>query len=538
MPKRLPKQRIVDLRVARPPTLNEGFAPVAKPREARAPTVSHEPPSTASSSRSDIPSSIKPYARGNKRQALDIASDNGLFEQALSQLREGVTAASNKDVREQKARTWQEIAEARGFRDAFCLTPDLIEQVVACLKASNYRSVPAYISIAKQEFVRRHLNDRPFPEAIALAIKEVSRSAKRGMGPAKHAAELPFKRLAELESFEFKPKPEDPAHPLPTIVLASWYLMREIEAADLTISHVSFRHENGSPFVDVYLRVQKNDPQGSGCTRTHTCTCSLLPSCLCPYHVALKQRDEALRLSNGNEAAPFFPAAQGGTFSKKGFIDQVLVMCKALNLSTHAKNGAPLRTGHVARATGAVFLAECGVELWRIQLLGRWGSEAVKLYIRDAPVKAMGTIAVEALAHRDIRELVNDLGVVKDAVQRDRAGPAVIPKISPTELRESVVRHAEPRLPQSGDDLVVNLKAKGGPKLHAVNASTSGRSLCGWRFELAHPQTFRRTNDADEGNLCLECFCLRSKQGRHTNSDTSSESAASEDVDACSSSSS
>ena len=63
-----------------------------------------------------------------------------------------------------------------------------------------------------------------------------------------------------------------------------------------------------------------------------------------------------------------------------------------LGLSLKAHNGARKYTGHCLRVTGAVYLARAGVDIWRIMALGRWGSDAIKLYIRNAHVASLGTI--------------------------------------------------------------------------------------------------------------------------------------------------
>ena len=459
--------------------------------------------------------------------ALNIAQDPELFKEAMDSLVKDVNAASNSGTREQKIATWSQVARARGFTDPFLLSPQLISEVAACLKAAGYRSVPAYLSLAKQEFARKHLQGSALPDGILLAIREASRSARRGLGPSKHTGELPFLRLSELESFAFDPRPEEPAQPLATMVMACWFLMREIEVADLQIRHVSFRCEAGTLYVDVYLRVQKTDPQGSGCTRTHTCTCSTLPACLCPYHVGKAQQEIASTANGGRTDAPFFPAANNNMFTKKGFVSMVQVICKALGVPTHAPNGASLVTGHVPRATGAIFFAENGVEVWRIQLLGRWGSGAIKLYIKDAPVKAMSKIVLEALANQDLHEVSADLASLEGALDRASKPGSLLPRPSLAELKEAGLTVAGPRLPSDGDDLVLNLKAKPAPKLHAVNIHQTDRTICGWRFGLVHPQTIKRVTSADDGNLCVDCFRLRQRRTSEPSPESSASSGSS-----------
>ena len=54
-------------------------------------------------------------------------------------------------------------------------------------------------------------------------------------------------------------------------------------------------------------------------------------------------------------------------------------------------------SGHTLRVTGAQGLAMAGLELWAIQLLGRWGSQSVTRYVRDAHLE---TVSKDASAKR------------------------------------------------------------------------------------------------------------------------------------------
>ena len=51
---------------------------------------------------------------------------------------------------------------------------------------------------------------------------------------------------------------------------------------------------------------------------------------------------------------------------------------------TTSPDGSRAITGHSLRVGGAQGLARRGVELWSIQLLGRWGGDTVKRYLADA----------------------------------------------------------------------------------------------------------------------------------------------------------
>ena len=47
-------------------------------------------------------------------------------------------------------------------------------------------------------------------------------------------------------------------------------------------------------------------------------------------------------------------------------------------------------------------LAASQIEVWRIQLVGRWGSQVFLQYIRDAPLKQLDKLALETSVHLSI----------------------------------------------------------------------------------------------------------------------------------------
>ena len=49
--------------------------------------------------------------------------------------------------------------------------------------------------------------------------------------------------------------------------------------------------------------------------------------------------------------------------------------------------------GHALRVTGAQFRARHGVDTYLIQLIGRWGSNAILLYIQQAPLALQHKLA-------------------------------------------------------------------------------------------------------------------------------------------------
>jgi hypothetical protein len=98
-------------------------------------------------------------------------------------------------------------------------------------------------------------------------------------------------------------------------------------------------------------------------------------------------------------------------------------------------------TGHAGRVYGAIRMALAGLEIWRIQVFGRWGSSAVLGYIQDAPVR-VGARLAEATA----RGL--NLAQVRDqAVGQLPTGDA----IPEWKLKEAVTSILEGALRESAD---------------------------------------------------------------------------------------
>ena len=101
---------------------------------------------------------------------------------------------------------------------------------------------------------------------------------------------------------------------------------------------------------------------------------------------------------------PLFLTLDGGVPSKQGWADTFQALAARLGLATHHPNGARAYTGHSARVTGARHLASTQVDLWRVQLFGRWGLEVFVHYIQEAPLAQLDSLALEASAKMSIQE--------------------------------------------------------------------------------------------------------------------------------------
>ena len=148
---------------------------------------------------------------------------------------------------------------------------------------ANYRSIESYLGVARQEMVLAH---GTLPEAMSIHFKRIARAAARGRGPAKQASEIPFLKLADLPCTQEPISAHGPCWPQRFAVVSSWWMLREIEASNLTLSCVNFVSDSE---VTILLPASKTDTIGHGTSRSLCCTCSSTLATLCPFHVVKSQ---------------------------------------------------------------------------------------------------------------------------------------------------------------------------------------------------------------------------------------------------------
>eukprot|EP00439_Symbiodinium_sp_Y106_P037955 s1534_g4.t1 len=245
-----------------------------------------------------------------------------------------------------------------------------------------------YLDLAKQEHIQR---GHPWTEQLALAYRVCSRSCLRALGPPKQASALPLDKLPGIDPSNCR-VPGGPADPVRATTAASWWLPREIEASHAKIKHIT--NDTNTRTVSWLLPSSKTDVTALGATRKHSCACSVLPVELCPYHTVLQL------VGNRGPEEPVFIDSHGNAPTKAGWADTFQAIARLLGIPICSSNGARCFTGHSARASGAQFLASRGVELWRIQIFGRWDSDVILRYIREAPLCQLNALAIEA-GHND-----------------------------------------------------------------------------------------------------------------------------------------
>ena len=546
------------------PPLNIGFAgrppspflavsqqpnPVPPPRDLRGPSSSS---SSLAPPRSDG-QEILPYQRGSKRLAIDIASNAEALVLAKEELKNRIFAKSNVGAVAAKKETWADVARAAGFTEPFTPDPDLLYTVCAALWKAHYRSLDSYIAVAKQEMIMLHGN---LSDTFLLHIKRVNRAAARGKGPAKQACELPFGRFLEFADRAAPLSPGGPAYPGRVAVIASWWMLREIELMNVSLDCVTLQDEEAK----LLLPVSKTDYTGKGTSRSLCCTCSSTAFGLCPFHTLQEQHRWASSLASASPSSPLCPDLDGAVPTKKHVVETILAMAQWFNLELHTRSGAPRFTGHTFRVSGAMWLAASGIDLWRIQLHGRWGSDTVLRYVRLAPLAK--TLALEASMGKDLSDVraallqakatLADMTPLADAAPLDdKLAEALGPLGKPAGflgkptvdqvLGNSSVKGWK-RLPKHKELLVCNV----GPpnydnKLHSLRPPviwkgeapemsdwdpTCQKAWCSWGFQEAGNRADlhlwdKHTDDPDVLNLCGRCFGKRkSKKPSSSSSDS------------------
>ena len=140
------------------------------------------------------------------------------------------------------------------------LTVEKVHAAGATLRAEGYRSHKNYLSRLYSEAQRGGAIESPL--AVARAIKDANRACARGLvGPRKRVC----LSLAQLPLLPASPAPwavDGPLWPRDTLVLGSWWQLRELELAGAFTHHLSFsRGENGLAEVARLLPASKTDPR-------------------------------------------------------------------------------------------------------------------------------------------------------------------------------------------------------------------------------------------------------------------------------------
>ena len=361
--------------------------------------------------------------------------------------------------------------------------------IAAMFKVGGYRSYTNYVSVMRSH----HLEDgHLWCPLLAHTSGWVTRAVLRGIGPERQSCAFDAKRLFSLP----RPSPpmvsHGPSNPLHMTILATLFLMREVEVTTSRIA--AWQFNTAAKELTWHLPNSKSDHMALGVYRTLPCFCGLehVP---CAYHTALSHLKWLQSSGHSlDAAAPLFPTVTGTMATKQAAVltfEQIGLLCGQPLLSEH---GLRLFGGHTPRVTGARLYAGAGLEVNKIRILARHQGDTILRYVKEAP---LATIRADLGMAARIHQVANAAGPDPRVDEHKRRIKTLETKVS--ELSRIIEGHVgELAHLQSASraapvgDLVQNC-ATAPYKVHRASTTATGRALCGWSFDGDTYRARRRT---------------------------------------------
>ena len=412
--------------------------------------------------------------RGRAQDALQGLADFGL-DQLVESLERDRHATSAAAPQASLLRTWERFHRAvLGDRTpTYPLALKSLIAISAIFKRGGYRAFQNYVSAAK---ARHKELGHQWSDQLDNAVRWCTRSVVRGIGPPRQSQPLWFHNLLRLE-LDFQPLVQDgPIGPWHLAMLATMFLLREIEVAHALRSSLTYNCTMQE--VTLLLPVSKSDPSALGTSRTWCCLCQHR-ALACPYHVALaytQHWDNKFGRRAAASSMYLFPTSTGEMIQKVAVISSFEALARLVGQPTQADNGSRLLGGHSARVTGAQILAAHGIEVNRIRILARHSGDTILRYVGDAPLAALRMeMGQPASSPRS--------ALVTDAGRRVRAR---------IDTLEAAIDRLETRIPSLPSAPASSAPAALAPARFVENLTTlvahqlranCNRTICGWNLD-------------------------------------------------------
>ena len=434
--------------------------------------------------RSGSAAPVKPYRRGSKRRAVEVAKSEGLRSVARRVLTAGMFAKSSRRTLLARRNTIREILGMRKVPPCI-VEPDAIIDLAASLDAAGYRSAYAYLVELKLWAVEE---GQAWTDKHQLLAKQAKRSLQRGLGPPRRAVVTKldaFKNIAVVNG--------GPVEPLSACLIGALWLMRGSELRALLGDQVVV--EQPPTFVTLYLAATKTDPSGTGAPRRLACTCdrcggqasaSNLASgskrSLCPIKAVLAVCRARREIGLGSKDL-FFTNHRGGVVTHEG-----------LRVTLRRVLGNERASEHSLRRSGAQHYAQVGAPLREVQYLGRWGSNTILRYFEEAVFNVR-------LSGNALRS--NGPWEEREVEVKGEEEPEVI-------VERGVKREVEEVNYARGGESGVRIRSS----KRAVHAAAPGnpKTVCGWKFR----RDGGWSSEADKEPItCGKCLrVLRQRESR------------------------
>ena len=239
------------------------------------------------------------------------------------------------------------------------------------------------------------------------------------------------------------------------------------------------------------------------------------------YHLMKTQVDFVRRKFGSCPNTPLFPTSSGAHFTKIDFVRLVELAASHLGHPLEADN-RHLFGGHSARVSGAQWLVRRGMEIWRVQVLGRWGSSAVLACIRDVPVSSSSCFAPQLSQRLSLEDVVTKIPKLAhrissaEGVADSAANVARESGLKEVDVR-SIIESEMRTIRASWDDTFRTLREPecvrklDSGKVHRISFGelksppNKWRASCGWPFGCGNSVRIS-TRPSDRASLCASCY--------------------------------
>jgi hypothetical protein len=359
------------------------------------------------------------------------------------------------------------------------ITPRSLVHVAALFKAGGYRGFPNYLSAVKALHIEA---GHTWDQLLTHTGGWVSRSVLRGIGPARQSCSFKFAELCMLPATTSPLVIGGPHAPVHFAMLASIFLLREVEAANALTSSWSFCHN--AMEITWLLPASKTDHLALGTRRTWGCLCDV-PGLCCPYHVALGHWTwlQTTSFMKPGIDGLLFPAAGGGAPSKAAVVSTFEALGAMLGQPLVSETGIRTFGGHSARVTGAQALAAVGVEINKIRILARHSGEAILRYVADSPLKSLRAdlFTLTARTAGSSASLANSPAAVLTRLRKLEAATSSLRSDLDTQAQDVV--SLATGYARTDDRVFIQNTITA--TVHVALSLDGGHATCGWRFSTA-----------------------------------------------------
>ena len=360
------------------------------------------------------------------------------------------------------------------------------------------------------------------------ALKDCKRSCARGVGASSRPRPLPLELLGQLPAGREAWCEEGPLNPRAAMIMGSWWLCREVEISSSRARLIELLFSDaGVPSVRWHLPASKNDTLAMGMGRSLNCCCSTVGRAGCPAHCLW---DHLLFLKHSfpekfvhdvpNWDLPLFPKLDGGVVPKSAMVKTIVTAATFLSVPLEAPDGSERVSGHSLRVSGAQGLARMGWDLWAIQLHGRWQSDVVKHYVREAHLGPVGPTSgrVDPSTLEYLVECIS-----QKLACGTRVGPEDLPTMqAPAAPKPEELHHlVSAEQPTGAEEPELTLEQlvlhTGSGIYHRRTGQSSIRTVCGWGYAesaLAVEVPDRGAGPQGWFQLCSRCWPRARMQAR------------------------